>query len=78
MIHAVKAFFAFWYDFIVGDDWQVAVAVVLALAGTFWLAATTAIPVWWVLPAAVAVVLPTSLWRAARSTSGTGSGSDTG
>lgn len=27
----VKGFFQFWYDFIIGDDWKIAVAVVLAL-----------------------------------------------
>jgi len=25
----VKGFFAFWYDFIVGDDWRIAAGVVL-------------------------------------------------
>jgi len=30
----VKAFGAFWYDFIIGDDWKIAVAVVLSLAIT--------------------------------------------
>ncbi len=30
----VKAFGAFWYDFIIGDDWKLAVAVVLSLAIT--------------------------------------------
>ncbi|GLY66789.1 hypothetical protein [Amycolatopsis taiwanensis] len=28
----VKSFGKFWYDFIIGDDWKIAVAVVLALA----------------------------------------------
>jgi hypothetical protein len=27
----VRGFFAFWYDFIIGDDWKIALAVVLAL-----------------------------------------------
>jgi hypothetical protein len=27
----VKAFFQFWYDFIIGDDWKIAVAVVAVL-----------------------------------------------
>jgi hypothetical protein len=27
----LKAFGQFWYDFIVGDDWKIAVGVVLAL-----------------------------------------------
>jgi hypothetical protein len=28
----LKSFGAFWYDFIIGDDWKIAVSVVLALA----------------------------------------------
>ena len=28
----LKAFGAFWYDFIIGDDWKIAVAVVTSLA----------------------------------------------
>ena len=27
----IKAFGRFWYDFIIGDDWKIAAAVVLAL-----------------------------------------------
>ena len=27
----LKSFGAFWYDFIIGDDWKIATAVVLAL-----------------------------------------------
>jgi hypothetical protein len=30
----LKEFGDFWYDFIIGDDWKVAVAVVLALGAT--------------------------------------------
>jgi hypothetical protein len=30
----LRAFLRFWYDFIVGDDWRVALAVVAALALT--------------------------------------------
>ncbi len=61
----ISGFFAFWYDFIVGDDWRVAVGVIAALAATFGLSATT-IPAWWVLPVAVVILLPLSLWRVAR------------
>ena len=31
----LKAFGQFWYDFIIGDDWKIAVAVVLALVILF-------------------------------------------
>lgn len=38
MIARLRAFGAFWYDFVVGDDWRVAVAVVAALAITYGIA----------------------------------------
>ena len=62
----VQAFVAFWYDFIVGDDWRVALGVVLALAATYVLAQTGTHSVWWIPPLAVLVLLPLSLRRAAR------------
>jgi hypothetical protein len=66
MIGRLRAFGAFWYDFVVGDDWRVALAVVAALAVTGGVA-TTAVPAWWVLPVAVVIVLPLSLQRAVRA-----------
>ena len=59
----LRAFGAFWYDFVVGDDWLVAAGVVIGLAGTYGLhrAGLTA---WWLLPALLAVLLPVSLVRA--------------
>jgi hypothetical protein len=65
-VNWIKAFGGFWYDFIVGDDWRVAAAVVAALAITSGIA-RTAIPAWWVLPTVVAILLPLSLWRVART-----------
>ena len=65
MIARLKSFGAFWYDFIIGDDWRVAVCVAVALALTF-AVGKSSIPAWWILPVAVAVVLPWSLWRARR------------
>ena len=62
----LKSFGAFWYDFIIGDDWRVAVAVTIALALT-WAVARTSVPAWWLVPVAVALVVPLSLWRAVRS-----------
>lgn len=68
MIARLRAFGAFCYDFVVGDDWRVAVAVVLALAVTYGVA-VAGVVAWWVLPVAVVLVLPWSLWRARRAES---------
>jgi hypothetical protein len=67
VIARLRGFGAFWYDFVVGDDWRVAVAVVLALVLTYVLSITTSIAVWWVLPATVLLLLPYSLLRVIRS-----------
>ena len=65
MSRRLKAFAAFWYDFIVGDDWLIPVLVVAGLAATYGLAHVD-VAAWWLLPVVVAVVLPVSLWRATR------------
>jgi hypothetical protein len=61
-----KGFVRFWYDFFVGDDWTVAVGVVLALAATYALS-VGGVNAWWVTPAAVLILLAASVRRAARS-----------
>jgi len=61
----LRAFGAFWYDFVIGDDWVIAVGVVLALVGTY-LLHKAGVAAWWLLPLFVAVLLPASLWRATR------------
>ena len=65
MIARLRQFGAFWYDFVIGDDWQVAAGVVIALAATYGLH-RAAVPAWWVLPVAVLLLLPYSLWRATK------------
>jgi hypothetical protein len=61
----LRAFAAFWYDFVVGDDWVVAVGVVISLGVTYGLS-RSGVPAWWLLPLALVLLLPLSLWRAAR------------
>jgi hypothetical protein len=62
----IKAFGAFAYDFVIGDDWLVAAGVALALAVTYGLAHAAKVPAWWLVPVVVVVLLPISLWRAVR------------
>jgi hypothetical protein len=61
----LRAFLAFWYDFVIGDDWLVAAGVVAGLALTYALS-RSAVPAWWLLPLCLAVLLPLSVWRATR------------
>ena len=58
----IIAFGVFWIDFIVGDDWRIAVAVVVGLAVTAVLV-WTGIPAWWVLPVGIAGYLAVSMTR---------------
>ena len=60
----MRRFGHFWWDFVVGDDWRVAVGIALGLGLTAVLARTWA-SAWIVLPLAVAAVLWMSLRRAA-------------
>ena len=59
----VRSFGRFWWSFIVGDDWRVAVGLAVALALTVSLA-QEGVDAWWLLPPAVALVLAESLRRA--------------
>jgi hypothetical protein len=62
----VEGFFRAVWEFVVGDDWQTAFGVVLALALTALLAAD-AVSAWWVTPLAVLGLLALSIRRAARN-----------
>lgn len=61
----LKSFGAFWWDFIVGDDWRIAAGVIVALAVAAVLAHNS-ITAWWVLPVAVVLMLGLSLRGAVR------------
>ncbi|MDB6163203.1 MAG: hypothetical protein QOH60_2985 [Mycobacterium sp.] len=63
----IRAFGAFWYNFVIGDDWQVALIVALALAGTFAVNHVTGASTWWIVVVAVAAALPLSIYRATRA-----------
>jgi len=58
----LRSFVRFWWDFIVGDDWRVAAGLGIVIALT-WLLEDTGISAWWLLPAAVTLLLAESVWR---------------
>ena len=70
ILKRIKAFGAFWYDFVVGDDWRIAAGVVLVLAATYPLAQQGLHSVWWLPLIGVAVLLPWSVHRAIRKSRG--------
>ena len=61
----LKGFAKFWYDFIVGDDWRLALAVVIVVVAVVALANRSA-DWWWLLPTAVAALLAWSVVREMR------------
>jgi hypothetical protein len=62
----VRSLLGFIWDFVVGDDWRIALGVVTALGITA-LVTDTSVSAWWILPVGVAGVLGLSVWRAARN-----------
>ncbi len=54
----------FLWDFVVGDDWRIAVAVVIAMGVTA--IASGGLAAWWILPLFVAVILTVSVFSVAR------------
>jgi hypothetical protein len=63
-VRRLRSIGAFWYDFVVGDDWRVAVVVVAALALTAVLVHAAGVNAWWLLPVCVFAALGWSLRRA--------------
>ncbi len=62
----LAALLRFLWDFVVGDDWRVAAGVAVAIGVTA-LAAHAGVVAWWILPAAVAVLLSLSVLAYPRS-----------
>ena len=62
----LKRFGRFWWEFVIGDDWLVAVLAAVAIGATAVLAAA-GVAAWWLLPLTIPFVLWLSLRRAIRS-----------
>ena len=67
MTRWLRSFGAFWYDFVIGDDWRGAAVVVLALALTATLVHGAGLNAWWLLPVCVIAALGWSLRHAIRA-----------
>jgi len=63
-----RTFGQFWWDFVVGDDWRLAVAVGVAI-GLTGLLVHEGVDAWWLLPVAVGLLLAESLRRSTRGVS---------
>jgi len=61
----IVGFGRFWYHFIIGDDWTMAVAVAIGLVVTAVLNAR-GILAWWLIPLIVIAMLGISLRRASQ------------
>jgi hypothetical protein len=59
----IRAFVAFWIDYIFGDDWTVAALIGTALLGT-WGLVQAGVPAWWLLPLVVLAATVRSLHAA--------------
>jgi hypothetical protein len=64
-MRALATFGRFWYDFIIGDDWRLALGVVASITAVY-IAAHHGADWWWFLPVAVAGLLTISLTHATR------------
>jgi hypothetical protein len=62
-MNRIRALGAFLWDFVVGDDWRIAVGVVVALGLTA-VAAGSGLTAWWIVPLATVGLLSASLYRA--------------
>jgi hypothetical protein len=62
-VRYVVGFLRFWYEFIVGDDWRIALSVAVAIGLTAVLV-SWGITAWWLMPIAVVAILLSSLRRA--------------
>jgi hypothetical protein len=66
----IGSFLGFWYHFIIGDDYRIALGVALVFGGSAELVHREHMQVWWLVPVFVVVVLCLSLWLEARRRKG--------
>lgn len=62
----LRAFVAFWWDFVVGDDWRVAAGIVVGFVLTAVLV-DNGVTAWWVIPTIALTMLTVSVGGAVRA-----------
>lgn len=62
LVTSIKAFGDFWFDFLIGDDWRGTVGICMAFILTA-IVHRSGTQSWWILPIAVAALLPYNLLR---------------
>lgn len=62
----MEQFLRFLWDFVIGDDWRIALGVAAALVITLVLS-NDGVTSWWLLPLVVLLMLTLSVWGVARS-----------
>lgn len=67
-MNRVRILLRFLWDFVIGDDWRIALTVSAALVVTLVLS-NNGVTSWWLLPLVVAVTLSVSVWALARDRS---------
>lgn len=60
----LRVFALFWWDFVVGDDYRIALGVVFALGATAGLV-HLGVSAWWLTPILVVGMLAGSVWEVA-------------
>jgi hypothetical protein len=65
-MNRVEQLLKFLWDFVIGDDWRIALGVAAALVITLVLS-NDGVSSWWLLPVVVMLMLSISVWGVARS-----------
>ena len=66
VVKVLKDFGFFWYDFLIGDD-IIGTTIVLAAMQATHILTNSGTNAWWLLPLAVAALLPINLFRVTKS-----------
>jgi hypothetical protein len=69
MRRRLRSIGAFWYDFVIGDDWRGAAVIAVVLGATAALVHLAGVNAWWLMPAGVLAALGWSVRRATRPAS---------